>query len=253
MPGPNSLTFSNVGQHNQQHQREQELSMNAAGSHPKTTPLPKPAPVQLPADTTLPIGNGDKARPAPAPSRARRKSGPQQPPSIATQGTTQATSPPEPSPTVPQPKSAWPKDDDAKKAKASGIALSLREIQEVEAKKVETRKAAEKERERTARTPRLNSGSESHTITTSWGLSSSQAGAARNPTASRDALGSSTSPVTSATPVWTNPVAAQPTKKTMKEIQEEEERQKKYAVKETAAAAARRAYAETSTRVYDFA
>ncbi|KAJ7596763.1 hypothetical protein C8J56DRAFT_1021249 [Mycena floridula] len=152
--------------------------------------------------------------------------------------------PPTPPPLSASGKPAWSKDDETMKPKPSGVALSLREIQEAELKKAEARKVAERERERatrmlTAATP----AEETQAFTASWGLPTSQAGAR---TATLPVKESNNTPSAQNVPVWT--AAAKPTApKTMKEIQEEEERRKKAAAKENAAAiAARRGYADTA-------
>jgi len=130
--------------------------------------------------------------------------------------------------------------------KPSGVTLSLRDIQEAEAKKIDARKVAERERERLARAaapaPVME---ESQQFTTSWGLPTSQTGAARNNQQKETASPSAT---TFNPPVWTNSTKSQPNKKSMKEIQEEEERQKKIAFKDTAAAI-KKPYAENTNKL----
>ncbi|KAI0793291.1 hypothetical protein C8Q75DRAFT_889367 [Abortiporus biennis] len=157
--------------------------------------------------------------------------------------------PPSPSP-VPESKPApWAIDEE--KVTTPPV-MSLREIQEAEAKKAEARKVAERERARAAAASVAASSSSEDVqfITTSWGLPTSQAGA-RNNGAQKESPIVATSPASPATPpVWTNAPKTPVVKKSMKEIQEEEEKRKKQAAekKETIAAAARRGYAETTTK-----
>jgi PERQ amino acid-rich with GYF domain-containing protein len=137
----------------------------------------------------------------------------------------------------------------------------LREIQEMEAKKQEARKTAERERARATAAAAAANSEDSQPFTASWGLPTSQVGAK---TPSKEAVGiivpstssSMSATVLSAMPaqstpvaVWTN--AQKPAaKKSMRDILEEEERRKKVASKESvASAAARRAYAETTNKV----
>ena len=116
---------------------------------------------------------------------------------------------------------------------------------------MEARKAAERERERAARAS--SQSEEFQPFKTSWGLPTSQAGAAAGtPKESTSAVSlSGPAPTTPAPAVWTNAAKAPAAKKTMKEIQEEEERRKKIAAKEkeSMAAAARRAYSESTAKV----
>ncbi|KAH7929382.1 hypothetical protein BV22DRAFT_1057157 [Leucogyrophana mollusca] len=257
-PGPNSLTFSNVGQHNQMQQEEASVSDLATLSVPPTPVESAPASALVPSVPPPSVPPAVNELPPPAP-KARRKSTtkevqaqaaaskPPPPVPIAV-----AVKSPSPAPATPatQSKPAWSTEEDTKKAKPLGTAMSLREIQEAEVKRAEARKAAEKERERLARanaTVATASGEDAQPFTASWGLPTSQAGA-RNAVSPKDPPAGSTL-TASSTPVWTNATPAPAAKKTMKEIQEEEERRKKFAVKETvAAAAARRAYAETTTK-----
>ncbi|KIO02316.1 hypothetical protein M404DRAFT_148067 [Pisolithus tinctorius Marx 270] len=145
----------------------------------------------------------------------------------------------------PAPKSVWSSVDEERKAKPAAT-MSLREIQEAEAKMTEARKASEKERERARSniaTSLVASGSEdAQPFTASWGLLTSQAGG-RNIAAPKEPP----TPVTPSAPVWTTAAPTATAKKSMKEIQEEEERRKKVVVRESvASAAARRPYAETT-------
>ncbi|KZT67669.1 hypothetical protein DAEQUDRAFT_385710 [Daedalea quercina L-15889] len=262
-----SLTVENLGQHNQQ---QQEIP-----SQPclVTADIGPRAEVPVTAPETVPIveANASVVPPGPLePTRAsqktRRKStaaqavapSPTVPKAVATPPA--PIKPPSPAPApcvsaiapVSDPKAPWATDDEAKKAKPSGATLGLREIQEAEMKKLEARKAAERERERAARAAAGTSQAEDfQPFTTSWGLPTSQAGAARSAAAAA-AKDTVTSPVPSATtpattPVWTNTAKTPGAKKTMKEIQEEEERRKKLAAKEkeTVAAAAKRANTTT--------
>ncbi|CAE6516837.1 unnamed protein product [Rhizoctonia solani] len=125
--------------------------------------------------------------------------------------------------------------------------LSLREIQEAEARKADARKAAERVAKAPAPVPTTD---EAATVTGSWGLP--QVGARSNAPAAAAAATNG--------PAWTKPAVAPTGKKSMKEIQEEEERRKKAvasaaasATKETPATAAqqaaKRAYAESAKNV----
>ena len=145
----------------------------------------------------------------------------------------------------PTPKVAWTKEEDIKK-KASGISVSLREIQEAEAKKLESRKALEREKERSTRVT-AESKEDIQPFIASWGLPTSQAGSRNNSLPIRE---TPTVPVSSpTTAVWTTPSLKQSAiKRTMKEIQEEEEKHKKQIPKE-AIVAAKRAYADSTAKV----
>jgi PERQ amino acid-rich with GYF domain-containing protein len=247
-PGPDSLTFSNLGQHNQQ-QLQQELKVPVSNHSPveaQTTSepvAPRPSEVE-PVQQDLPESSA--AAPPPIGKTRRKVSTSQvQPPPIHTPSAL--------SPVVTQVKPAWSTDEEVKQAKPSGLSIGLREIQEAEAKKMEARRAAERERERAARYATSSSVNKDdiQPFTASWGLPTSQAGSARNTANPKESSNvSSSNPTTSISPVWTNNSNPPSTKKTMKEIQEEEERRKKTAVKETtAAAAARRVHAEPITKV----
>ncbi|EKM83628.1 hypothetical protein AGABI1DRAFT_123958 [Agaricus bisporus var. burnettii JB137-S8] len=134
------------------------------------------------------------------------------------------------SPYPPTSKPVWQKEEEAKKT------ISLREIQEAEVKRMEARKAAERERERAARTAAVSEKEDIQAFTTSWGLPTSQAGSRNGPLPAKE---TSSSPVVAPIPpVWTNPSKIAPSKKTMKEILEEEEKRKKTAVSQTSIAAA---------------
>ncbi|KAG1866280.1 hypothetical protein C8R48DRAFT_747549 [Suillus tomentosus] len=250
VPGPNSLTVSNLGQHNKMFEDVDEESNvavspigeteeEAATAPVPVSDIPQPAPVapapaphiELPAFTAPKAKSKSTVREAQAPAASAPKS-----------------TPPAPIPALkspsPVPKPAWATEDDAKKGKAS---LGLREIQEAEAKKTEARKVAERERLARANVPTPPAVVEdAQPFTASWGLPTSQTGARATviPRGGEAAV----TPAASA-PVWTSTSTA-PTKKTMKEIQEEEERRKKMGLKDSmAATAARRGYAETTFKV----
>ncbi|RDB28984.1 hypothetical protein Hypma_015129 [Hypsizygus marmoreus] len=239
-PGHDSLTFSNVGQHNQQQQ--QELQQQQPVDIPDTT-----ANASISEEPQIPPPS-EPIPPSEAPARAalgvksKGKSAGQPPALKAAPPTPQTSTEPSPPPTTP--KAAWSKEDE----KRLGVSVSLREIQEAEAKKAEARKVAERERERAARVaaPTGDAKDGTQPFTASWGLPTSQAGA-RVAAPAKEAVAS---PVATTAPVWTTTIKSATTKKTMKEIQEEEEKRKKIAVKETTAAVAtRRAYAETTQKV----
>ncbi|KAL4068250.1 hypothetical protein V8B97DRAFT_876507 [Scleroderma yunnanense] len=265
VPGPNSLTFSNLGQHNKLHeQEEEETGMTVSPieegapipTFPQTPTIESTAPI-ITSKPTIPASSNTDPQVASKPksrstvrdvqaSLAVQKAAPP-PTQIIVKG-------PSPTPVAPAPalKSVWSTDDESKKVKPA-IALSLREIQEAEAKKAEARKAAEKDRERLARanttTATASNPDDPQSFTTSWGLPTSQTGARNNATA-RETPTSTPVTTTPSGPVWINTAPTSATKKSMKEIQEEEERWKKVAVKESVAtAASRRAYAETAFKV----
>lgn len=276
MPGPNSLTFSNLGQHNKLQQQEEDVVVvspieDAVPLPPSTEPAQTeptnavPTSVATivsqsvtPATTSAPTPGTQ----APTAQKARRKSTTrdvQAPASkVAPPPTPTVVRDQPPAPALPavQLKPVWAVEDDSKKQKGTGATMNLREIQEAEVRKAEARKAAGKERERLARANAATSSDsvaeESQLFTSSWGLPTSQAGA-RNLVPSKETLTISSTSATPAAPVWTNGTPAPTAKKTMREIQEEEERRKKLVVKESVAtAAARRAYAETTVRVYQY-
>jgi len=149
--------------------------------------------------------------------------------------------------TLSVPKMAWVKEDESKKKTTSGSSVSLREIQEAEAKKLESRKAAERERERAARAAASDPKEDLQPFTASWGLPTSQAGARGNSLPREAPAAPAQTPVT---PVWTTSLKPVTIKKTMKEIQEEEEVRKKNLSKEpTVSAIPKRPYADTTTKV----
>lgn len=278
MPGPNSLTISNLGQHNKLQQQEEGSDNVVVSPMEDAVPLPPSTATELvqtesinavpanvatiasqsvtPATTSAPTPGTQ----GPTGQKARRKSTTrdvQAPVSkVAPPLTPTVVRDQLPAPALPavQPKPVWAVEDDSKKQKGTGATMSLREIQEAEVRKAEARRAAEKERERLARANATASGNsvseESQPFTSSWGLPTSQAGA-RNLIPSKETSTISPTSTMPATPVWMNGTPTPTAKKTMREIQEEEERRKKLAVKESmASAAARRAYAETTVRVY---
>lgn len=278
MPGPNSLTFSNLGQHNKLQQQEDEEADDAVVPPMEDVPLPpntqlgqtestnavsarvttKTSQSGTPATTSAstPVAQGSTA------PKPRRKSSTRDVqavvPKVASPPvpTVLKDQPPAPAPQGVQPRPVWAVEDDSKKQKGANVTLSLREIQEAEVREAEARKAAEKERERLARANAAASGNsvveESQLFTSSWGLPTSQVGA-RNQVPPKETSTNGSISATPATPVWTNATPAPTAKKTMKEIQEEEERRKKLAVKESmASTAARRAYAETTVKVYRY-
>ncbi|KAJ7293786.1 hypothetical protein C8J57DRAFT_1269996 [Mycena rebaudengoi] len=232
-----SLTFSNLGQHNQQFTGPaDDASKTIATANDSAQPL-DPLTPEIPPKTPAV---------APQPSKPRTKSIAQpvaQPPIPPAQPISESAPP-----VIAAPKAAWSKEEEAKKAKPSGVALSLRDIQDAESKKTEARKVADRDRERAARasSSTIPAPEDAPPFTASWGLPTSQAGARAAPAKE---TGITASPSTAgAAPVWTNATKPPTTKKSMKEIQEEEEKRKKLATKETAAAAARRAYAESTSK-----
>ncbi|KAJ6604179.1 hypothetical protein DFH09DRAFT_300736 [Mycena vulgaris] len=230
-----SLTFSNLGQHNQQFTSPPVDVSNAPVTANETI-----RPTEIP-DTEIPT------KPTvvpPPPTKTRTKSTSQAPAQASIVPTIPAA---ESTPQVPSapPKAAWLKEEEAKRPKPSGVTLSLRDIQDAESKKAEARKVAERDRDRAVRasSSAAPAPEEAQPFTASWGLPTSQAGARAAPAKE---TGAAASPTTGA--VWTNTAKPTVTKKTMKEIQEEEEKRKKLATKETVAAAARRAYAESTSK-----
>ncbi|KAH9177044.1 hypothetical protein EDB89DRAFT_2240277 [Lactarius sanguifluus] len=263
IPGPHSLTVSNLTQHTQQQESGEDFSRD------NVVTVDSPVePVTLPERVQPPVQNPSiPAEPPQQPHRPSRKFSIQTNPAQPTIPTTptppaipQPTNEPTPSSsTVSVPtKLVWSTEDD--KNKSTGGPTSLREIQELEAKKQDARKTTERERARATAAATASPSEDSQTFTASWGLPTSQVGAKAS---SKEAVGaivpsaSSTSatvssmlPAQSTPPaaVWTN--AQKPAaKKSMRDILEEEERRKKAAAKESvASAAARRAYAETTNK-----
>jgi PERQ amino acid-rich with GYF domain-containing protein len=254
VPGPNSLTFDNVGAHNQQHETSASDGHTLTAATPTNPPLMSPAEI-LPQHVAEPIPPVSPAFVSPPTiPKSKRKSAPQQNQTAVPAFKSQSNVPPvskDPSPPPAQSKPAWATEEDAKKTRSSVGSLGLREIQEAEAKKIEARRAAE--RERVARSVISTSPvtEDPPQFTASWGLPTSRAGTRSDMPPKDGAAMTSPNPPASNPPVWTNTGKAPQTKKTMKEIQEEEERRKKMAVKETiaAAAAARRGYADTTNKV----
>ncbi|KAH6916760.1 hypothetical protein BKA70DRAFT_311024 [Coprinopsis sp. MPI-PUGE-AT-0042] len=148
-----------------------------------------------------------------------------------------------------QTKAPWAQAD-KKKAKTP-TTISLREIQENEAKLAEARKDKERARMSASIATSAVEGKEDvQPFTASWGLPTSQAGS-RTGAPAKDASAVVSPTASSPAPaVWTNATKSATSKKTMKEIQEEEEKRKKVAVKETVVAApAKRGYADQATKV----
>lgn len=250
LPGPNSLTVSNLGQHNKMYEEvddDDNIAVSAIGEEDEeVTAATAPAPSQLAPSAPSAAPAAPHIEPPALPvSKAKLKAAAREA-QAAAPASVPKPAPPTPAPVLkspsPIPKPAWATEDDAKKGKSS---LSLREIQEAEAKKAEARKAAERERLARANAPPAVV-EDAQPFTASWGLPTSQAGArAAVPPRGGEAV---STPAASA-PVWTSGSTA-PAKKTMKEIQEEEERRKKMGMKDTmAATASRRAYAETTFKV----
>ncbi|KAI0028290.1 hypothetical protein K488DRAFT_89876 [Vararia minispora EC-137] len=271
--GPNSLTVSNLGQHNQQQAQEEALAAAALAAAAFTTPpaartlaeaAPPPGPVKEEEIVPSPVEPNSQSQP-----KAKRKA------SVAPAPAAPApTSAPEPvsippvssSPSTEQSAAltkVWSTDEDKKRSAAT---LSLRDIQEAEVRKTAERKAAERERERAARAAYSPPEESVQPFIASWGLPTSQAGAggrgmvmgAPASASSKETVTASTgtttpSPATPSapTPVWSanGKTAAGAIKKTMKEIQEEEERRKAKEAKEAAMASGRRGYADTTTKI----
>ncbi|PBK76662.1 hypothetical protein ARMSODRAFT_948490 [Armillaria solidipes] len=216
----------------------QNQSSNAENTVPQAlVQSPEPTPAEMHADS-LNASSNRKSRGTKA--------------SVPSKQSVIQPAPRPPSPTASSPipvhKPAWVKDDDT--GKLSGVSLSLREIQEAEAKQAEARKAVERERERTRAAASASAvNDEIQPFIASWGLPTSQAGSRANNIPIKETPSASVPAPTTAQPVWTTTTKAPTTKKTMKEIQEEEEKRRKLAAKETAASvASRRAYAETTVK-----
>lgn len=251
-----SLTISNVGKHNQQ---QDQLVTSVLDSSQDVAALGAiehsvPATVDEVAAIVTPVGDSPATAAVP-PTKTRKGSVPQvagQPPSKPSASspiTLKAPTPPPPTalPSILPAKPAWSVEDE-KKAKVTP-SVSLREIQDIEAKKAEARKVAERDRERAARAAAVATASssgaveESASFTATWGLSGARG------SAPKESLSASSSAAVPAA-AWTAAAKAPaPTKKkTMKEIQEEEEK-RKAAVKAAAPAAAtppRRGYADST-------
>ncbi|KDR85272.1 hypothetical protein GALMADRAFT_234036 [Galerina marginata CBS 339.88] len=146
-------------------------------------------------------------------------------------------------------KTAWAKEEEGKRKTSFNTSVSLRDIQEAEARKLETRKVAEREKERLARASSAAETKEDlQPFTASWGLPTSQAGTRSTVPVGDAPVVPAPTPVSA--PVWTTPLKQPTTKKTMKEIQEEEEVRKRLSSRETLPAVVqKRAYADTTTKV----
>lgn len=231
---PSSLTVDNLGQHNLHHQQELQVDPPVGDS---PAPIPeKPLPITSSPAMALPPVQVAPITVTPLPtSKSKSKKNKEKAPSPSR--ITFVPAPPqdlrltESPPPASVSKTPWGKDEDVKKP------VTLREIQDAEKKaedkRVQARKAADKER--AARAP-PSDGEDSFTLTKAWGLPTSQAGA-RPPAATKEA------------PVWTgasSTLAPKTPKKSMKEIQEEEEKRKKTAAKETVASIASRRATESA-------
>jgi PERQ amino acid-rich with GYF domain-containing protein len=268
VPGPHSLTVSNLTQHTQQHESGEVFARDGAGA--LDSPL---EPTSLQDDLPQPVQSSSIAAPPEPPQQVTRpgrkfsvqtNSAQLTAPTSSTPAATQLVKEPTPLPSavsVPT-KPVWSTEDDKKKS--IGGPTSLREIQEMEAKKQEARKAAERERSRASATTAAPVSEDSQTFTASWGLPTSQVGVK---TSAKDSLGVIVPSASASTPTSvtlsspTHPSSAPPvavwtttqksaTKKSMRDILDEEERRKKAVLKEPIAAnAPRRAYAETTSKV----
>ena len=235
-PQHDRLTFSNVVQHNQQY-----LS-NDVQVIPSVLDSPNLQEERIDNAHTPSIENVSAVSSDPAHSISGKKLDQERGPEAT--GVTPDTSDKIDTPAQAlAPKVVWSKEP--------GPSISLREIQEAEAKKVEARKVAEKVT-RTNSIP-VEPQEEVQPYTTSWGLPSSQAGTRASAPLKEATPGSSPSVPAPPVPVWTNAVKSSSAKKSMKEIQEEEERRKRLlATKEsTLAAAARKAPPESVNKVSD--
>jgi PERQ amino acid-rich with GYF domain-containing protein len=227
-PAPVSIATGSLSQHNQLEEVSRVLHELPLGSLEQKKHA-------LPAAESPPTEHS----PTQPPSRTslNRQSSPEQ----ATPGNSAAVP-------VAQ-KMAWVKEEEGKRKKGSIPSLNIREIQEAEVKKLESRKAAEREKVRLARSANAIDIKEDHQpFTTSWGLPTSQAGTRINVAAKEPLAATAQTPPT--THVWTTtPLKQAIVKKTMKEIQEEEETRKRLLAKETSSLTVpKRAYAETTTR-----
>ncbi len=267
VPGPHSLTVSNLTQHTQQQESGEALARDSTAAldsplEPTSLQDARPQPIQSSGISVPPEPVQQLAKPGRKFSVQTNSAQPTAPASLAPAATQTAKEPTSPPPVSTPTKPVWSTEDDKKKS--IGGPTSLREIQELEAKKQEARKAAERERSRAPAPATAPVSEDSQTFTASWGLPTSQAGAKSSAkdtsgviipsvsasTSASVPLSSPTNP-SSAPPVavWTNTQKTS-TKKSMRDILDEEERQKKAASKEPIAAnAARRAYAETTNKV----
>ncbi|KAI5476636.1 GYF domain containing protein [Pseudohyphozyma bogoriensis] len=170
----------------------------APASAPASTPAPVPAPVSVPVKQPEPEPTPVVEEPAPAPAPAA--------------AATPVTPPPQPS--TPAPVAPWVKEEDATVTRS----LSLREIQEAEARQSEARKLAE--RQALARAQALANVKEAQRLaqeekeslpsSSTWGASGSE---------EKEKKPAAPAP-------WLKGAASSGTQKTLKEIQEEEERRK---------------------------
>ncbi|KAJ7176729.1 hypothetical protein C8R46DRAFT_43299 [Mycena filopes] len=199
-----SLTFSNLGQHNQQFTSPPEDATKAPVVVNEVVQSVEPEVPVKPVGAPLPTANKTRTKPVAQPAV--------QP---ATIPTIPAAESPSSTPSGP-PKAAWSKEEEAKRPKASGVTLSLREIQDAEAKKAEARKTAERDRERAVRasSSTVPAPEEAQPFTASWGLPTSQAGVRAAP--AKDTAGASPTTAGGAPAVWTNATKPNATKKTMK-------------------------------------
>ena len=263
--GPHSLTVSNLTQHTQQQESGEVFSRDSVAALDSPVELSHlqealPPPIQ---NSSIPVS----PEPPQQPARPGRKFSVQiNSAQLTTPATTQPVKEPTPPPSavsVPT-KPVWSTEDDKKKS--TGGPTSLREIQEMEAKKQETRRAAERDRPRVHVAAPAPVSEDSQAFTASWGLPMSQVGVKTSVKDAPGAIVPSVSPSTSAsiaisspTPPSSAPVAVwtstqkSATKKSMRDILEEEERRKKTASKEsTVPSAPRRAYAESTNKVSRF-
>jgi len=222
---PNSLATRNLGQHQQQQEVSDAMNKLSLGSLVRERDILNP-PDSAPTELTIPSPTRPSAR--------NRQLSPDQPPS--------GDSAPVP---VVQ-KVAWAKEEEGKRKKGSSIpSLNIREIQEAEVRKIESRKAAERQKDRSARATSAIDIKEDHQpFTTSWGLPTSQAGARGN-IATREPL-VATAQTPPPTHVWTTSLKQPIAKKTMKEIQEEETRKKLVAKEMTTPPLPKKAHTDTT-------
>ncbi|KZT22108.1 hypothetical protein NEOLEDRAFT_1157903 [Neolentinus lepideus HHB14362 ss-1] len=245
----NRLTVSNLMQHNEQQRQQERIPLRDSPEprEPATLGAESSAVQPVVPVTSDKVVSKKKSSQKTIQDTLAETAAPSAVPASST--SVSVASPIAPA-SIPAPKAPWTIDEE--KTKPSGVAMGFREIQEAEAKKLEARRAAEKEREkeRLVKTAAPASTEETQPFVASWGLPTSQAGATRTTSQTPKDVAATTSPGTPATAPWTNAGNPAANKKTMKEIQEEEERRKKEAAKqkETVAAAVRRGYAETTTR-----
>jgi hypothetical protein len=125
----------------------------------------------------------------------------------------------------------------------------FRQIQQIEMKKEEERKAAERKSRTTSRSV-TSAQQPEEVLVGAWGLPTSQAGART----AKEKEGPAPVPVQAPSgPVWTNVVRPRTEKKSMKEILEEEKRHQNFTrEKDVAVANSKRGYAESATKVSPF-